>query len=159
MEGLNMYQHTESSEKSCKQENKANVSQIYVVEQYLSITYSDLVDCLPNTSLLFLAIERRVYSEHQCNRQMLAVSATLVARGSCVTRFWPIRNKQQTSGDFWEEYLYCKEDRFAHHSCLQLGLKQPSCNHEETSIRVKVYKLVVTKWSRRCKVQHIEYNR
>lgn len=57
------------------------------------MTYSDLVGCLPNTSLFVLAIELGVYSEHQWNRQMLAVSATLVAGGSCVTRFWSVRNK------------------------------------------------------------------
>ena len=62
---------------------------------YLSIhpIVTWLFDSLTFISPLLLAIEFGVYSRHQRNGQMLADPAFLIVEGSCVIRFWLVRNK------------------------------------------------------------------
>ena len=44
-------------------------------------------------SPLLLGIELGVYSRHQWNGQIFAVPAPLIVGGSCVIKFWLVRNK------------------------------------------------------------------
>lgn len=114
-------------------------------------TVTWLAVSLTFTSLLLLAVKCGVGSGHQWGRHMLAVSGSLAAGGSCVTRFWPVRINSRTLGISEERIFTAKRTNVA--GWLTLSLFSQPCshdswiyssllaNHDRTSTRVKWTKL------------------